>query len=65
MSVLTRSSGFYEYTLGELIVVRVSANNSNGWGLTSTINTAGATARTIPASMSTPTRGDDTTESQI
>lgn len=60
MSILTSSP--YSYTIGNLIVVRVSAHNANGWGPTSTLNTVGATACTVPTTMTAPTRGTSTTE---
>jgi len=63
MSVFTDPP--YSYTLGNVIAFRVSAQNANGWGDTSTPNTAGAEGKTIPATMNAPTRGSGTSESQI
>jgi hypothetical protein len=55
----------YSYTLGALVVVRVAAENEKGWGLVSGENTAGATATTLPAQASAPTRGDATTPAEV
>lgn len=55
----------FGYTLNQVIAVRVSAKNDNGWGLPSVANTVGAVARTLPSAMIPATRGDDTTESKI
>lgn len=38
----------YSYVLGDLIVVRVSAKNSVGFGSTSTPNSSGATVKDTP-----------------
>lgn len=62
MSEFTSSTGTFRYTLGQVIYVRISAYNTNGWGSTSTVNTSGATAKTIPATMTAPTRGTETSE---
>lgn len=52
MSVLTSSP--YSYTFDSLVLVRISAYNSFGWGSTSTVNSSGAKIRRIPDTMSTP-----------
>ena len=62
MDVMTNTIYNYQYSLGDLIVVRVSAHNANGWGLASTPNTVGVTAKTVPAAMTSINRGLDTTE---
>ena len=49
----------------ELVTVRVSAYNSFGWSSVSLSNSAGATIRVVPVKMASPTRGDDSTISQI
>jgi hypothetical protein len=63
MSTLTSSP--YNLVFGDLVDVIASAHNSNGYGSYSPDNTAGATIRTVPAAMATPTRGTSTTASQI
>lgn len=55
----------YSIPREDLISVKVQAYNSRGWGARSTVNTSGATAKTIPAQMTAPTRGTDTTTSRI
>jgi len=40
----------------------VTARNANGWGQVSNMNSFGATVRTVPATMNTPTRGSETSE---
>ena len=55
----------YSYVLLDLIVVRVSAQNSIGFGATSTPNSSGATVKSVPAAMLIPTEGSGTSESQI
>lgn len=56
------TSAPWSYTVDTLIVVRISAYNTYGWGLTSTPNTSGATARTVPSQMSAPTKGSDSSD---
>lgn len=63
MSILTNAP--FSYTLGTTIVARVSAHNANGWSGTSTPNTSGATAKTVPAEMSAPLNGNGTSNTQI
>ena len=46
--MLTLTGSSYSYTLGDLIVVRVSAYNLKGWGPSSDENTSGATATRAP-----------------
>jgi len=53
----------YFLTLGDLIVVKISAHNANGWGAESTPNAFGTTIRTVPVAMNSPLRGDETSES--
>lgn len=55
----------YSYTLNQVIAVRVSAFNMNGWGLASSANTAGAVAKTKPAAMLAVLRGAETTEKEV
>ena len=55
----------YSQALDELVEVRISAQNSEGWSTVSTTNTVGALIRTVPTAMATPTRGSSTTETQI
>jgi hypothetical protein len=50
---------------GDLISVRASALNSNGWGAVSTTNTAGAYVMTAPTRMNDPVRDSDSSDSQI
>jgi len=38
----------YGYSLGDTIIVRVSAKNIKGWGATSPENTSGAEAKVVP-----------------
>jgi len=61
----TLLSNSFGYILDQVIKVRVTAQNQNGWGLPSTANTVGATAKTKPIAMIAPTRGEDTTERQV
>ena len=44
---------------------RVSALNSIGWNQVSNVNSLGATIRTEPVQMSAPTRGSQTSETQV
>jgi hypothetical protein len=53
------------YVANDLVVVRISAKNANGWGSTSTINAVGALASWIPTSMLPPVRATGTGENQI
>ena len=39
---------------GDLVLVRVSSFNINGWSSTSAVNTIGATIRTEPTTMTSP-----------
>jgi hypothetical protein len=55
----------YSLAFGDLVQVRVSAYNSDGFGPVSTTNTAGATIKTIPSAVSTPTRGSDTSTTKL
>jgi hypothetical protein len=55
----------FSLVLGDLIVVRASAYNANGWGPTSAVNTGGAYVRTIPTTMNAPTRDASSSDSQI
>lgn len=63
MSVFTTAP--YSLAQDALIVVRVSATNTYGYGATSTVNSAGAVVRLAPLSMVTPSRGSGTSTSQI
>lgn len=51
----------YSIPREDLISVKVQAFNSRGWGPRSVVNTSGATAKTKPTQMATPSRGADTT----
>lgn len=50
---------------GDLISVRASALNSNGWGPVSATNTEGAYVMTAPTGMNDPVRDPDSSDSQI
>ena len=63
MSVLITSP--FNLLYAELVGVRISAQNTYGWSVVSVTNTVGATVRTIPILMNTPSRGTSTTISQI
>jgi len=63
MSVLTTAP--FSLTLNTLVQVRASALNTYGQSTPSYVNTLGARVRTIPVQMSNPTRGSDTSETQI
>lgn len=63
MSTLTASP--FSLALDTLIQVRASAVNTYGQSTPSYVNTLGARVRTVPVQMSSPTRGSDTSESQI
>lgn len=62
MNTLTST---YSLALDDLIEVKVRAYNVRGWGSYSDPNTSGETARTVPTTMSAPTRGSDTKTTQI
>ena len=62
MNVITDG---YALALNSLIQVRASAINTYGQSTPSYVNTLGARVRTVPVQMSTPTRGTDTSESEI
>ena len=47
MTVL--SSSPYSLSRGDLVVVRITAHNANGWGTVSSPNSYGSTVRTVPA----------------
>ena len=50
----------YNLSLGDLVIITVSAHNANGWGTLSLPNTYGATVNTVPAKMNDPFRGNGT-----
>jgi hypothetical protein len=50
---------------GDLIKVRASAYNVNGWSAVSVTNTAGAYVMTAPTYMEAPVRDSDSSDSQI
>lgn len=52
MSTLTAAP--YGYAFDELVVVKASATNAFGFGLTSAINTSGGKIRQVPDQMNTP-----------
>ena len=56
----------YSYTTqGTVIPVRATASNDYGESSESTQNSSGAQYLTVPAAMSTPTRGSSSTTSQM
>ena len=55
----------YNYVLSDLIVVRVSASNSEGFSAVSASNVAGATVKTVPTQMAAPTKGASSSETQL
>lgn len=55
MATLTAAP--YGYVFDQLVVVRASAKNARGYGLTSTPNSSGARIRRVPDLMTTPTQG--------
>lgn len=63
MSTLIASP--FNYLYGDLVQIRISAQNTHGWSPVSSTNTLGETVRTKPVQMNTPTRGTSTTISQI
>jgi hypothetical protein len=63
MSIFT--GGNYGYTFDSLIIVRVSGENSIGFGPRSFLNTVGARVRSAPLAMNPPTRGSGSTDNQI
>lgn len=50
---------------GDLIAVRASALNSQGWGVASPTNSGGAYVMTAPTRMNDPVRDPDSSDSQI
>lgn len=52
----------FSLALDDLIVVRASAYNFNGWGPTSVPNTVGAMVRTVPTRMNAPARDPASTD---
>jgi hypothetical protein len=52
-------------SLSDLIVVRASAYNANGWSTVSTSNTVGAKVRTIATTMHAPVRDASSSDTQI
>lgn len=56
MNVLIDPAKF-DLDFEDLVVVRASAYNVNGWGDVSDLNTQGATIKIIPIQMADPTRG--------
>lgn len=63
MTVLADSP--YGYGVNRVIVVQISAQNSYGYGTSSTPNSSGARLRTVPATPSTPTVGSTATDTQV
>lgn len=63
MSVITGANLLY--LANDLVTVRVSAFNLNGWGPTSSLNTVGALACTVPQTMAPPVRASGTGENEI
>jgi len=45
----------YSYTFDETVIVRASASNDFGFGLTSAVNSAGGKIRQAPDTMTDPT----------
>lgn len=58
MTTLTDSP--YELDYNDLVVVKVKAINANGDSSYSAVNTVGAYIETVPAKMTTPTKGSST-----
>lgn len=50
---------------GDLVAVRASALNANGWGVASETNSGGAYVMTAPTRMNDPVRDPDSSDSQI
>lgn len=63
MSVLTSSP--YSLAYGATVYAKVQAQNSQGWSVLSIANVGGATIQQTPSTMSAPTSGSSTSESQI
>jgi hypothetical protein len=63
--MLTLTSAPYSYVLGDLIVVRLAAYNEKGYGPVGPENTAGGTAKVVPAAPAAPVRGGETAPSQV
>jgi len=55
----------YSLSRGDLIVVKVRANNPIGWSSYSAENTSGAEVETVPSTMSSLARGSETSTVQI
>lgn len=55
----------YSYGVNRVVVVRISAKNSYGFGATSTPNTSGARVRTVPVAPTTPTVGSIASDTQV
>ena len=60
-------SNDYNFKLeaGDLVIVKVAAHNSNGWGEFSDVNVDGAIIETVPGVMVPPTRNSETNILQI
>jgi len=63
--ILEFSSAPFSLSVSTLIVVRVSATNSEGPGATSPENTSGATVKTVPVQMSAVYEGTGSTSTSI
>jgi hypothetical protein len=61
MSELTDSTKF-NLPYGRLVVAKVQAQNSAGWGQLSDSNTVGASAEVVPLAVQGLTRGTQTSE---
>ena len=55
----------YSLLQGDLIEVRASAYNHNGWSPVSSTNTEGALVRTTPTGMNDPQRNSESSDTQI
>lgn len=63
--ISTLTNAPFTLALGTLVQVRALALSTYGQSTPSYVNTLGARVRTVPAQMTSPVRGSDTSESQI
>jgi len=63
MSYLTGPT--YNLVKGDIVIAKVQASNSNGFGSLSTSNSVGAIIESVPNKMSSPTRGSLTSENYL
>ena len=55
----------YQFSVGDVVQVRVRAQNAKGWGKYSQLNVGNAYIMTVPAQMAPPTEGALTTYNKI